>query len=283
MGYRGRLAPTPTGFLHLGHAATFFEAYHRSASEKGTLILRIEDIDSERCRERFVKAAIDDLRWLGLQWAEGPDVGGPYAPYNQSERRHHYLNAWRKLKEGGFIYPSEASRREIERAASAPHGEIEPLFPLSLRPPPGTGLDATHPGMQNWRLRVPDNSIVTFRDGRRGELAYIAGVDFGDFLVWRRVGGPSYELAVVVDDALMEVTEVVRGEDLLLSTARQLLVYRALGYAIPAFYHTPLLRDATGQRLAKRDASTSISSLRAKGWTAEAVREEARRLASLRG
>ncbi len=279
--YRGRLAPTPTGLLHLGHVATFLSARDRATDMCGTLILRMEDIDAERCRPAFAEAIIEDLMWLGLTWGEGPDVGGPHAPYTQSERNPHYLHAWKALKEGGYIYPSQASRREIEQAASAPHRENRLCFPIALRPPPGMGLDATHPGLINWRFRVPDGRPVAFHDGRHGEITYTAGTDFGDFLVWRRTGGPAYELAVVVDDALMGVTEIVRGEDLLLSTARQILVYEALGHGIPAFYHTPLLHDAEGQRLAKRDHAMAISSLRAQGWTPQAVCDHAQRLAIL--
>lgn len=253
-GARGRIAPTPTGLLHIGHGATFLTAARRARERGGELVLRMEDIDRARCRAEFAEAALEDLRWLGIEWGEGPDKGGRCAPYEQSLRMEFYLAAWRWLRDAGVIYPSAASRREIALAAGAPHGEegAEPVFPAALRPPPGTGRDAAAPGGCNWRFRVPDGRAVVFRDALAGRREYVAGRDFGDFLVWRRDGGPSYELAVVVDDILMGITEVVRGEDLLLSTARQILVYEALGAAAPGFAHTPLVRDESGRRLAKR-------------------------------
>lgn len=252
--YCGRIAPTPSGLLHIGHAATFLTAAERAARRGGTLLLRIEDIDLARCREEFTWAAVEDLKWLGISWGEGPDCGGPCAPYVQSRRAALHLAAWRRLRDSGRIYPSAASRREIALAASAPHeaGRGEPVFPVSLRPPPGAGLSLPEPGGLNWRFRVPDGDAVVFYDELAGPQRFVAGADFGDFLVWRKDGGPSYEMAVVVDDILMGVTEVVRGADLLLSTARQLLVYEALEAAPPAFAHAPLVLDTAGNRLAKR-------------------------------
>ena len=264
--YRGRLAPTPTGYLHLGHARTFWIAWRRCRERGGTLVYRNEDLDRDRCRSEFADAAREDLRWFGLDWQEGPDIGGPHAPYNQSQRLDWYREVWRQLQEAGAIYPSPHSRRDVQSALQAPHAEDEePIFPPSLRPAPGTGGQLTSPGDVNWRFRVPDGEVMTFSDGRCGETLYRAGMDFGDFLVWRKDGFPSYELAVVADDHAMEITEVVRGEDLLKSTARQLLVYRALGWTPPMFYHCELLCDATGRRLAKRDRALSLRELRATG------------------
>nr|WP_221773473.1 tRNA glutamyl-Q(34) synthetase GluQRS [Ruficoccus amylovorans] len=275
--YRGRLAPTPTGWLHLGHAATFLRAQERCRAAGGTLILRNEDLDPQRCRPQYAHDALEDLRWLGLDWAEGPDVGGPHAPYNQSERLPHYLAAWEKLRDAGAIYPCERSRRELRERVAAPHEEdeeAEPIYPPQWRPAPGTGRDARSPEGVNWRFRVPDGEVIGFRDKLAGEQSFVAGEDFGDFLIWRRDGVPAYELAVVVDDLAMRITEVVRGADLLKSTARQLLIYRALGATaqVPAFAHCPLVRDTHGKRLAKRSDALSLRTLRARGTPPEEVR-----------
>lgn len=264
--YRGRLAPTPSGLLHLGHAQTFRLAQERAQRAGGTLILRVEDLDQARCRPEYVSALYEDLRWAGLRWQEGPDVGGPHAPYVQSQRQAQYLEVWRALLATGCLYPSPHSRADVERALSAPHeGDFEPVFPPELRPPVGTGRDAREPGAMNWRFRVPDGETLRFTDGRVGPCSYVAGEDFGDFIVWRRDGFPSYDLAVVADDHAMQVTEVVRGEDLLAATARQMLLYQALGWAAPAWYHAPLVRDAAGQRLAKRAGSLTLRALRESG------------------
>jgi glutamyl-tRNA synthetase len=275
MSLRGRLAPTPTGFLHVGHARTFAVAAARAGS--AGLVLRIEDLDEPRCRADFCEAAIEDLRWLGLAWSEGPDVGGPYASYRQSERTAWYLEVWRRLEAAGVIYPSPHSRRDVDEAATAPHeprpGEAggstdpavdpEPIFPTSLRP---TAWDrAAAPGGVAWRFRVPDGRTIDFDDALAGRVRRTAGVDFGDFVVWRRDDLPAYELAVVADDHAMEIAEVVRGEDLLTSTARQLLLYESLGWAAPAFCHVPLVRDAEGRRLAKRSGGLAIRDLRTRG------------------
>jgi glutamyl-tRNA synthetase len=271
-GYRGRLAPTPTGFLHLGHAATFLLAQQRARDAGGALILRIEDLDAPRCKPEFADAAMEDLRWLGLRWDEGPDVGGVHAPYRQSLRRERFLAAWAQLLANGFIYPCARSRKDVEAAARAPHEEdAEPLYPPEWRPPAGTGAGTPSPAGVNWRFRVPDGEHVSFHDARRGAQVFTAGADFGDFVVWRRDDVPAYELAVVADDHAMRVTEVVRGEDLLKSTARQLLLYRALGWTPPAWCHAPLLRDAAGRRLAKRDNALSLRTLRRRGVSPEEI------------
>ena len=268
MSYRGRIAPSPTGYLHVGHAITFWQAQERSRAAGGALVLRIEDLDPDRCRPEFRDAIIEDLQWFGLRWDEGPDVGGPYAPYVQSERTDRYRATWERLRAGGFIYPCSCSRRDVLAAAGAPHGESdEPLYSGKCRPPAGSVAEAEQPIGANWRFRVPDGETLRFNDGRLGEQTAIAGRDFGDFVVWRRDDVPAYQLAVVADDAAMRITEAVRGEDLLVSTFRQLLMYRALNLDAPAFYHTPLLTDATGRRLAKRDAALSLRALRAAGVT----------------
>ncbi|MDR0534749.1 MAG: tRNA glutamyl-Q synthetase [Puniceicoccales bacterium] len=261
--YRGRIAPTPTGELHAGHAATFLRAAARVREAGGELVLRIEDLDPLRCKRSYEAAAIEDLRWLGLHWSEGPDIGGPFAPYRQSERHAWFLSIWRQLRDKGFIYPCQRSRRDVAAAANAPHEEdAEPIFPVQWRPPVGTGVDAPTPAGANWRFRVPDGERISFIDNRLGQKEFTAGVDFGDFVIWRRDNVPAYELAVVADDHAMNITEVVRGEDLLVSTARQLLLYKALGWLPPAWFHTPLVRDENGCRLAKRHAALSLRHLR---------------------
>ena len=266
---RGRLAPTPTGHLHVGHARTFALAAERARRAGGTLVYRTEDLDASRCRPEFAAAAIADLRWLGLDWQEGPDVGGPRGPYVQSERLPWFAEVWRRLQASGAIYPCDKSRKDVARSLTAPHAEddAEPIFPPDLRPALGLGRELTAPGASNWRFRVPDGATIAFDDALRGPQAFVAGRDFGDFLVWRKDGFPAYELAVVADDHAMGITEVVRGADLLLSTARQLLLYRALGWTAPTWAHAPLIVDADGRRLAKRTAGLSIRELRAAGRT----------------
>lgn len=273
--YRGRIAPTPTGLLHLGHARTFWIAAQRARQAGGALVFRNEDLDQQRCKPEFSKAAIDDLHQLGLGWQEGPDVGGQFAPYEQSQRLDWYLQVWKLLHATGTIYPSLHSRKDVAEALLAPHefGE-EPIFPPQLRPLPDEGQDCLSPCGVNWRFRVPDGRRITFFDGRAGRIARTASIDFGDFLVWRKDGFPSYELAVVADDHAMQISEVVRGEDLLTSTARQILLYEALGWTPPAWFHCPLMTDDQGIRLAKRTAALSLRELYRAGhnpaeWTSD--------------
>ena len=284
--YRGRLAPSPTGYLHLGHARTFWTAFERAQAAGGTLVMRMEDLDPDRSRPHYAEAALEDLRWLGIDWQEGPEVGGPYAPYAQSRRREFYLAAWRTLLRGGHIYPCRCSRKDLEAALSAPHetgdqeppGEAlddEPIYPGTCRPamplPDFEGDEIQDPGNCNWRFRVPDGEAIEFADGNLGPQRFIAGRDFGDFAVWRRDGVPSYQLACVADDAAMKITEVVRGEDLLKSTARQILLNRALGFGNPVWFHCRLVVDANGRRLAKRHDALSLRSLRQRGVTPEQI------------
>ncbi|MGD0735137.1 MAG: tRNA glutamyl-Q(34) synthetase GluQRS [Terracidiphilus sp.] len=281
--YRGRLAPSPTGYLHVGHARTFWTAFHRAREAAGTLVMRIEDLDPDRCRATYAEAAIEDLRWLGIRWHEGPDKGGPFAPYLQSRRLDVYLDAWRKLLRNGYLYPCRCSRKDLENALAAPHESAlpsvdgdpridplddEPIYPGTCRPQPGSTLTANElqQGI-NWRFRVPDGEVIEFDDGNLGRQAFVVGRDFGDFVVWRRDGVPSYQLACVADDAAMGITEVVRGADLLKSTARQILLNRALGFEDPEWFHCSLVVDHNGRRLAKRHDSLSLGALRQRGLT----------------
>ena len=275
--YRGRLAPSPTGYLHLGHARTFWIAAERARLAGGSLILRNDDLDRARCRPEFVAAMIEDLRWLGLDWSEGPDSGGPHAPYDQSARLPLYRAALERLHAAGLIFPCTRSRRDVESAAGAPHEngiDDEPVYPPEFRPPAGTPLPPLGPRVSvNWRFRVPDGETLHFNDGAAGPQHATTGRDFGDFIVWRKDDTPSYQLACAVDDAAMRVTEVVRGADLIRSTFRQLLLFRALGAPAPAFYHCPLVTDADGVRLAKRHDALSLRELRRQGVSPESLRE----------
>jgi glutamyl-tRNA synthetase len=279
--YRGRIAPSPTGLLHIGHACTFWTAYQRALAHHGTLVFRNEDLDPQRSKPEFATAMIEDLRWLGIEWQEGPDVGGPFAPYVQSRRRSFYLEAWRRLRDGGYIYPCTCSRKDLASAATAPNeGDDEPMYPGTCRhrtPTPAIEAGMGHPlrvseslpyespAGVNWRFRAPDGEAVPFDDAGQGPQRFVAGEDFGDFVVWRRDDVPAYQLAVVVDDEAMQISEVVRGADLLKSTARQLLLIRALGYRVPAYYHCNLVRDEDGVRLAKRHDALSLRRLREQG------------------
>jgi glutamyl/glutaminyl-tRNA synthetase len=270
--YRGRLAPSPTGLLHIGHACTFWTAYRRVVEHGGTLIFRNEDLDPQRSKPEFAGAMVEDLEWLGIRWQEGPDIGGPFAPYEQSRRREFYLAAWRKLRDGGFIYPCDCSRKDLASSAAAPNeGDDEPIYPGRCREKIAEAGKYETPAGLNWRFLVPDREMVAFDDLRQGPQSFLAGKDFGDFVIWRRDDVPAYQLAVVADDAAMAITEVVRGADLLKSTARQLMLLRALGLAIPAYYHCDLLRDEAGGRLAKRHDALSLRRLREQGHTPQQV------------
>ncbi len=237
-------------------------AHRRASDADGRILLRMEDLDPHRCTEEFASAAMDDLLWMGLEWSGEPIF--------QSRRRHFYLEAWRRLKEAGFIYPCRRSRREI--SSLAPHEE-EPVFPVEWRADPREAQSFQEPSGVNWRFRVPDDEVISFKDQNFGVIEKTTLRDFGDFLVWNRDDIPAYELAVVVDDTAMGITEVVRGADLLVSTARQILLYQALGWSPPDFFHCPLLPDEHGVRLAKRHAALSLRALRDQGRSPAELRE----------
>ncbi len=274
--YRGRLAPSPTGLLHAGHARTFHIAWQRARVASGNLVMRMEDLDPDRSRDDFAQAALHDLRWLGLDWEEGPDIGGPYAPYQQSKRHHFYKSAMDRLVADGFVYPCRCSRKDLAAALSAPHEDAnqdpddEPVYPGTCRAlhaaDSWTSAWADKAATANWRFRVPDGEAVDFVDGNLGPQRFIAGTDFGDFVIWKKDGTASYQLACVADDAAMHITEVVRGADLLKSTARQILLNRALGFNNPDWFHCGLMTDSTGKRLAKRHDALSLRTLRERGF-----------------
>jgi len=258
--YRGRLAPSPTGLLHLGHAMTFHAAAERARAAYGQLLLRIDDLDRDRSKPHFTAAIVEDLAWLGIAW-EPPMIA-------QSERIPFYRAALERLIAAGLAYPCTCTRKDLLQVPAAPHeADDEPIYNGRCR---SKQVEAFVPGV-NYRLRVPDGEAVTFTDENLGPQAYICGRDLGDFLLWRKDDLPSYQLATVVDDAAMGITEVVRGRDLLKSTARQLLAARGLGLPSPRWFHTELVRDAAGVRMAKRTGALTVRSLREQGFSAAQV------------
>ena len=263
MAVTGRFAPSPSGRIHLGNILCCLLAWLSARQKGGRVILRIEDLDIARCPRRYGEQMCRDIQWLGLDWDEGPVIGGPSGPYEQSRRTALYQAALRRLEAQGLVYPCFCTRAELH-AASAPHREDgQVVYPGTCR-----GLTAEQaaerarrtgraPALRLW---VPEEEI-TFTDGHMGEYREWLPADCGDFLLRRSDGMFAYQLAVVVDDAAMGVTEVVRGADLLDSTPRQLYLYYLLGLTPPVFYHFPLLLTAEGRRLSKRDGAVGLDSL----------------------
>ena len=268
----GRFAPSPSGRMHLGNLFCALLSWLSVKSRGGRWILRIEDLDTARCRPDYARQVEEDLRWLGLAWDEGGSAGGPDAPYFQSQRTALYESALARLQGMGLVYPCFCTRAQLH-AASAPHREdgltVYPGTCRGLTPEDIARREAA--GRKGaLRLRVPEET-VTFTDGHLGEVTEYLPTDCGDFLLRRSDGLFAYQLAVVVDDARMGVTEVVRGADLLSSTARQLYLYRLLGLQPPRFAHCPLLLAADGRRLSKRDGDQSLENLRAKYTAPEII------------
>ncbi|HET7230325.1 MAG TPA: tRNA glutamyl-Q(34) synthetase GluQRS [Longimicrobium sp.] len=269
MPVRGRFAPSPTGALHLGNARTALLAWLHARAAGSAFVMRVEDLDFGRVRPGIMQTQLDELRWLGLDWDEGPDVGGPHAPYIQSQRGDLYDAALRRLAERGLLFECTCSRRDIAAAASAPHaGEEGPRYPGTCRErladPSVSSLLAHGRSQVALRMWVEPGEIC-FDDLLMGRCCYDPFAETGDFVVRRKDGAAAYQLAVVVDDGAMGITHVVRGGDLLSSTARQLLIYRALGLAEPRFLHVPLMLGDDGERLAKRHGSVSLGELHARG------------------
>jgi len=262
-----RLAPSPTGALHLGNARTFLINWLLARQNGWKIILRIEDIDGPRIKAGADRLLIEDLQWLGLDWDEGPIY--------QTSRTPVYRAALQRLIDQDVAYPCICSRKEVELAASAPHAEdgaavypgtcrgrfksIEEALAVSGRPPA-------------IRFRVPEETI-TFADEFRGGQSFNAARQLGDFVIAKSDGTPAYQLAVVVDDAEMNITDIVRGDDLIDSTPRQILLYRAMGIAsqIPRYTHLPLVVGMDGRRLAKRHGDTRLSYYRQQGVAASKV------------
>ncbi|WP_337101907.1 tRNA glutamyl-Q(34) synthetase GluQRS [Paenibacillus sp. YIM B09110] len=269
---RGRFAPTPSGLMHIGNARTALLSWLQVRSAGGTFIMRMEDVDTSRSRAELAELALEDLRWLGLDWDEGPDVGGPHRPYTQSERLGMYEAALAKLEEAGRLYPCFCSRAELAAVASAPHGlgSEGPAYPGTCRClSPAQRAERGLLKQPSLRFAV-DEQPVGFDDGIAGPQHFPPGAG-GDFIVKRADGLFSYQLAVVVDDAEMGITDVLRGADLLDSTPRQLQLYEALGLQSPRFTHVPLLFGTDGKRLAKRHGSISLAALRESGTAPEKV------------
>jgi glutamyl-tRNA synthetase len=273
MTYRGRLAPSPTGPFHLGNGRTALLAWLAARAAGGALVMRVEDLDPPRVRPGMEAGILSALAWLGLGWDEGPDLGGTAGPYRQSERGGGYRAALDRLRDAGLVYPCFCSRAEIAAAAQAPHGPADdgPRYPGTCRRlSAGEVASRTAARRPAWRLQVEPGE-VRFDDAVHGPCRFDPAAETGDFVVMRADGVAAYQLAVVVDDAAMGITEVVRGDDLLPSTARQLLLYGALGLSAPRFAHAPLLLGEDGERLAKRSGARSLDELREAGVAPEAV------------
>ncbi len=259
----------------MGNLRTALLAWLFTRTQRGQFVLRIEDLDRPRVRPGVMQQMLDDLHWLGLDWDEGPDCGGPHAPYTQSERLDIYQHYLRQLQDAGLVYPCYCSRAEVAHAASAPQQGAEEKLRY-----PGTCRQLTEAQRKTYeasgrrpslRFRVEDKRIVTFSDGVMGPMTQHVQQAVGDFIVRRSDGIFAYQFAVVVDDALMHLNQIVRGSDLLSSTARQILLYEALGFPVPSFAHVPLIVDEQGKRLSKRTQSMGLDPLRARGMTPEQV------------
>ncbi|MFV0349824.1 MAG: tRNA glutamyl-Q(34) synthetase GluQRS [Halodesulfovibrio sp.] len=270
---RGRLAPSPTGFMHLGNAWSFLLCWLAVRSKGGTLVLRMEDIDPDRSRPEFVDGIMRDLEWLGLDWDEGPDVGGPYGPYVQSERYGRYEEVLAMLEEQGHVYPCFCTRKELRALASAPHAEdYGAAYPgICLNLSAAERSERMAEGRKAaLRLHCGEHSIG-FHDVLRGDICLTWEECGGDFAVRRSDGVFAYQLAVVIDDADQHITQIVRGDDILHCTPRQVLVYRLLGKPVPTYAHVPLVFDHEGERLAKRHRHFELSMMREAGIRPEAV------------
>lgn len=278
---RGRYAPSPSGYLHLGNARTALLAWWHARQARGSFVLRMDDLDPDRSKPDVAAGILSDLRWLGIDWDEGPDVGGPSGPYNQSQRGSLYRQALERLREARRIYPCWCTRAEVRRAATAPHGRpgSAHVYPGTCRPRDHEAwrradqpLDAT--GLRDrapaWRFAV-EPGLTVVPDLLAGNTAVDVAHEVGDFIVRRSDGVAAYHLATAVDDAVQGITHVVRGADLLETTPCQMLVREALGLGQPAYAHVPLVVDESGRRLAKRDGDLTLAALRASGVKPERI------------
>ncbi|MEC0373431.1 tRNA glutamyl-Q(34) synthetase GluQRS [Paenibacillus chibensis] len=269
---RGRFAPTPSGELHIGNAWAALLSWLQIRSLGGTFVLRMEDIDIQRSRPHLARQIIDDLYWLGLDWDEGPDVGGPYGPYTQSKRLNYYEHALKQLERQGYLYPCFCSRADLLAAASAPHGLSSegPAYPGTCRQLTADDIALKKRAKQPSLRFKAEHQALVFQDGIAGRQECDAAGG-GDFIVRRADGMFSYQLAVVVDDDMMRISHVLRGMDLLDSVPRQLMLYKALDMHAPAFAHVPLFMGPDGKRLAKRHGGTSLAALREAGTAPERI------------
>jgi len=284
----GRLAPSPTGALHLGNARTFLLAWLSVRQQGGRILLRIEDIDSPRIKPWATQSTLDDLQWLGIDWDAGPGATSadawrerPQVAYVQTERLARYAEVLKQLIQAGRVYPCVCSRSEVAQAASAPHESSAPhensllalegpIYPGTCRDKPLAPEEIDQKEKFAWRWRFSPGKIE-WQDAIQGTMTASPIQQLGDFVIARGDGTPAYQLAVVVDDHDMGVTEVVRGADLLCSTYRQLAILQHLGWSIPNYYHVPLMVGPDGRRLAKRHGDTRLSHFRQLGLSAEQV------------
>jgi nondiscriminating glutamyl-tRNA synthetase len=270
---RLRFAPSPTGQLHVGNARTALFNWLLAHGKDGTLVLRIEDTDTERSSRESEAGIIEDLRWLGLHWDEGPDVGGVHGPYRQSERLHLYASYANELIAGGHAYYCfcPATKLEADRQADLAAGRPPKYRGTCRNIPVGEARGRMDAGERPVvRFKVPEHVEVSFQDLVRGEVAFSSEV-IGDPVLVRSDGRPAYNFAVVVDDALMEITHVIRGEDHISNTPRQVLLYQALGFSPPAFAHLALVMGPDHTPLSKRHGATSVAEFRARGYLPEAM------------
>ena len=262
---RGRYAPSPTGYLHLGNARTALVAYWQARKKGGDFVMRVEDLDSLRTKPDMIDINLAELRWLGLEWDEGPDVGGVHAPYLQSQRHALYQEALDKLQAGGHLFECYLSRKDLREIASAPHGGSSNYGELERQRNQLVKTQKQAEGKTpSLRFKV-DRPVITFTDTLQGEQSF----EIGDFIVKRADQEWAYQLAVVVDDIAMNINKVVRGDDLLESTAAQLLLYEALDASPPEFLHVPLVLDAAGERMSKRNDSLTLTSVKEAGVAAD--------------
>lgn len=274
----GRFAPSPTGAQHLGNARTYLLAYWAAKHQGLPLVFRIEDVDSPRVKPWAVEQAIQDLRWLGLTWDEGPDIGGRAAPYQQTERVTLYQEVLARLIHADRVYPCTCTRKDIESAGSAPHFDHEPAVYPGNCSDWSNGDSIPDAGTYCWRFRSSPR-VFKFEDSVLGRQVTRPSETLGDFPVTQKSGDPSYQLAVVVDDGAMRITQVVRGNDLIASTFRQLQLFDFLQLPPPTYAHVPLVLGDDGRRLAKRHGDTRLSTLRERGvkpseiisWAAESA------------
>src|SRR5262245_30331042 len=265
----GRLAPSPTGAQHVGNARTYLLAWLSIRSRGGRVIVRMEDIDSPRVKRGAAAQAIEDLHWLGLDWDEGPDIGGPHAPYVQTERLQMYREALDKLKAAERVYPCTCSRTDVAAAASAPHaGHEGPIYPGTCSRRRVADAATLPHGDFAWRFRTT-NKVREFTDAVAGPQRCNVAGELGDFVIAKADDSPSYQLAVVIDDHAMGVTEGLRGDDLLPSAFRQLEQYEFFTWQPPQFAHVPLVVGPDGRSLAKRHGDTRLATLRAAGVSPE--------------
>lgn len=272
---KGRLAPSPTGALHLGNIRSFMVTWLLARSSGGELVMRIEDLDHPKNKPGAVEGMIDDLRWLGFDWDEGYGCSGNDAEYIQSRRVDLYAEALEKLKVQNLVYPCICSRRDVEAGLSAPHSDECLYYSGTCRDrfPDFASAQATLPNgrIPAWRFRVPAGEEISFNDGFHGDYSQIPSDVSGDFVLARHAQGAGYMLAVVVDDDAMGINQIVRGDDLLSATPRQMLIYRALGLKQSEYVHLPLVVGPDGRRLAKRHGDTRVAGFREAGVPAERI------------